>query len=193
LLPTKIRKYFILANSHIVQSMIPPDCEHCSDKVSNNKTVGTELEITLASGETFIGTLTAADPTRVLAVVGMSTDSALPVAAMSDSDALRPGKVLVAVGSPLQVLSNSCRSGITPRTSRMFRKYEVAKGRTMSDGRNTENHANKEEIYEQIKRGLGPGGGVVEQGPVIQRAIGRQVRNHILFLTARGGHGPVNV
>jgi S1-C subfamily serine protease len=119
------KKYFILTNSHVVQDMMCPGCEHCSGKVANNENIETELEVTLASGESFIGTLTAADPTSDLAVVCIETDSALPVAELGDSDALRPGEFVVAVGSPLQVLSNSCSFGIV---SSVHRDLEPATG-----------------------------------------------------------------
>jgi S1-C subfamily serine protease len=119
------KKYFILTNSHVVQDMLCPGCEHCSGKAANNENVETELEITLASGESFIGTLTAADPTSDLAVVCIETDSDLPVAELGDSEALRPGEFVIAVGSPLQVLSNSCSFGIV---SSVHRDLEPATG-----------------------------------------------------------------
>jgi HtrA serine peptidase 2 len=118
-------KYFILTNSHVVQDMRCPGCEHCAGNARNEDDVETELEITLASGESYIGTLSAADPISDLAVVVIETDGALPVAELGDSESLRPGEFVVAVGSPLQVLSNSCSFGIV---SSVHRDLEPATG-----------------------------------------------------------------
>lgn len=104
--------YKILTNSHVVQDL-RCQCEHCVKLQAEEENISEiDLEVTLTSGETFKGTVSAADPTSDLAVVCIESDRPLPIAELGDSDALRPGEFVVAVGSPLQVLSNSCSFGI---------------------------------------------------------------------------------
>src|SRR5262245_59652085 len=71
---------FILTNSHVV---------HGADK----------LEVTLADGQVFAGTLVGEDPETDLAVVRIH-ESQLPHAHLGNSQSIRVGQIAVAIGSP---------------------------------------------------------------------------------------------
>lgn len=117
--------YKILTNSHVVQD-VACQCERCARLHSSEEgTLETTLDVTLASGEVFKGTVAAADPGSDLALVCIESDHELPVAELGDSDRVRPGEFVIAVGSPLQVLSNSCSFGIV---SSVRRDLEPATG-----------------------------------------------------------------
>lgn len=91
----------ILTNTHVV-----------SDRTSD--ATGDEdcfLHVTLSTGETYVAKILAADYESDIAIVKINVDSAMPVAKMGDSDRVRAGEFVVAVGSPL-TLSNSCSFGI---------------------------------------------------------------------------------
>lgn len=118
-------RYFILTNSHVVQDPQCPGCDLCNSPDFVEEPVETTLEVTLASGETFIADLSAADPTSDLAVLTIDSETDLPIAELGDSERARPGEFVVAVGSPLQVLSNSCSFGII---SSVHRDLEPATG-----------------------------------------------------------------
>lgn len=69
------------------------------------------LHVTLSTGETYIAKVLAADFDSDIAIIKVNVDAPVPVAQLGDSDAVRPGEFVVAVGSPL-TLSNSCSFGI---------------------------------------------------------------------------------
>ena len=58
------------------------------------------LRVTLADGRQFAAEVIAHDPSRDLAALAVEPDG-LPAAEIGDSDALRPGEFVLAVGSPL--------------------------------------------------------------------------------------------
>ena len=92
----------ILTNAHVVA-----DLGANSAKSSTKST----LEITLSSGEKYSGRVVAVDMGSDIAVVHVDAPSQLPVAKLGDSDRVRAGEFVVAVGSPL-ALSNSCSFGV---------------------------------------------------------------------------------
>ncbi len=61
---------------------------------------GSEAIVTLADGRTFDATVTARDDGRDLAALKVDAGD-LPAAAIGDSDALRVGELVIAVGNPL--------------------------------------------------------------------------------------------
>lgn len=95
----------ILTNTHVVT-----DRPHRSYSAASEDP-DSYLQVTLSTGETYVGRLLAADHESDIAIVKVNTDKKLPVAKLGDSDAVRPGEFVVAVGSPL-TLSNSCSFGI---------------------------------------------------------------------------------
>lgn len=93
----------ILTNTHVV-----------TDRVSDGSRSGDDdsfLHVTLSTGETYVARILAADYESDIAIVKVHVDTPVPVAKLGDSDAVRPGEFVVAVGSPL-TLSNSCSFGI---------------------------------------------------------------------------------
>ena len=59
-----------------------------------------ELAVTLADGRTFPGTVIGADPSSDLAVIQIEADGLPQPIAMGDSDGLRVGEFVVAIGNP---------------------------------------------------------------------------------------------
>ena len=101
---------WILTNHHVVEG---------SDK----------LVVELKDGRTFDGKVYGIDTLTDLAIVKIDA-TGLPVAALGNSEALKVGQLVIAIGSPLGTYSNSVTSGIVS-----------AKGRSIStDGKTTINN-----------------------------------------------------
>jgi S1-C subfamily serine protease len=89
---------WILTNRHVVEG-------------------GNALTVELKDGRVFQGTVYGIDTLTDLAIVKIDgTD--LPSANLGDSDALKVGQVVIAIGSPLGTYSNSVTSGIVSATGR---------------------------------------------------------------------------
>jgi len=89
---------WILTNHHVVQG---------SDK----------LVVELKDGRTFDGTVYGIDTLTDLAIVKIAA-TGLPTAALGNSDALKVGQLVIAIGSPLGTYSNSVTSGIVSAKGR---------------------------------------------------------------------------
>ena len=89
---------WILTNHHVVQG---------SDSV----------QVELKDGRTFTGTVYGIDTLTDLAIVKVEATD-LPVAALGNSDALKVGQLVIAIGSPLGTYSNSVTSGIVSAKGR---------------------------------------------------------------------------
>lgn len=100
----------LVTNSHVVSS---------GDEGSEEDTT---LYVTLSSGESYIGRVVASDLRSDIALVKINADAKTPVASLGDSDRVRTGEFVVAVGSPL-TLSNSCSFGIV---STIHRDLQIA-------------------------------------------------------------------
>jgi S1-C subfamily serine protease len=72
---------FLLTNNHVVEE-------------------GSELEVVMTDGRAFAAQLIGADPATDLAVIRIS-DGSLPTAELGDSEALRVGQLVIAIGNPL--------------------------------------------------------------------------------------------
>jgi putative serine protease PepD len=98
---------------------------------------GGTVTVTFTNGRTAGATVVAADAAEDLALVQASGVSALPVATFGNSDALRIGDTVIAIGNELG-LSNSVSAGIV---SALHRKVTVSEGNsspfTRSGGRST--------------------------------------------------------
>ena len=81
--------------------------------VSTSETVQVELK----DGRIFTGTVYGIDTLTDLAIVKVDATD-LPAAALGDSDALKVGQLVVAIGSPLGTYSNSVTSGIVSAKGR---------------------------------------------------------------------------
>ena len=93
----------IVTNTHVVTDRPSVPASEAGDD--------SFLHVTLSTGETYVGRILAADHESDIAIIKVNIDAPVPVAKMGDSDAVRPGEFVVAVGSPL-TLSNSCSFGI---------------------------------------------------------------------------------
>lgn len=94
----------ILTNAHVVQDV--SDGFYREQKGND-----VSIAVTLSTGETYAATLIASDVVSDIAVIQIEARRQLPVAEFGDSDKVRAGEFVVAVGSPLS-LSNSCSFGI---------------------------------------------------------------------------------
>jgi serine protease Do len=72
---------FVLTNNHVIER-------------------ADEIELTLADGQTFKGTVIGRDPKTDLAMVKVDTDVDLPVVVLGDSDTVQVGHWAVAIGNP---------------------------------------------------------------------------------------------
>jgi S1-C subfamily serine protease len=89
---------WILTNKHVVEG-------------------GDKFDVELKDGRVLAGTVYGIDTLTDLAIVKVDgTD--LPSAALGESDALKVGQLVVAIGSPLGTYSNSVTSGIVSATGR---------------------------------------------------------------------------
>ena len=79
-----------------------------------------QIQVTLNNGRTLPADFVASDPATDIAVVKIRDVSDLPVMGFGDSDALRVGQEVVAIGSPLG-LSSTVTSGIVSALNRPVR------------------------------------------------------------------------
>jgi S1-C subfamily serine protease len=89
---------WILTNRHVVEG-------------------GDKFDVELKDGRVLSGTVYGIDTLTDLAIVKVSA-TGLPSAAIGESDALKVGQLVVAIGSPLGTYSNSVTSGIVSATGR---------------------------------------------------------------------------
>jgi S1-C subfamily serine protease len=80
---------------------------------------GTSFEVILANGETRDAELVGADPLSDLAVVRIAGDPPA-VVEFGDSQTLRPGQPVLAIGSPLGAFTGTVTSGIVSALNRDF-------------------------------------------------------------------------
>ncbi len=85
---------FIITNHHVVEGA-----------------TGGQVSVQLADGRQLAGRVYGTDTLTDLAIVKVDATH-LPTAPMGDSNALQPGQVAVAIGSPLGTFTNSVTSGI---------------------------------------------------------------------------------
>jgi len=101
-------KVYILTNNHVVENV-------------------DEIEINLHDGRTFTGELVGGDPLRDLALIYFETKDEVPIAVLGDSDEVRVGDWVLAIGNPFGfestvtagIISAKGRSG----TNRGFTDY----------------------------------------------------------------------
>jgi 2-alkenal reductase len=89
---------WILTNHHVVEG-------------------GEKFDVELKDGRVLSGTVYGIDTLTDLAIVRVDA-TGLPTAAMGESDALKVGQLVVAIGSPLGTYSNSVTSGIVSAKGR---------------------------------------------------------------------------
>lgn len=111
--------------------------------VTNNHVVGdaSRIEVTLNNNQTYPATLVGADPATDVAIIKIEADS-LPVVPFADSDRLRLGEWVIAIGSPYD-LRSTITAGIVS-----------AKGRSMPDYKSGEV---KIESFIQTDAAVNPG------------------------------------
>ncbi len=80
-------------------------------------TGGDKFDVELKDGRVFPGTVYGIDTLTDLAIIKIDATD-LPSAAIGESDALKVGQLVVAIGSPLGTYSNSVTSGIVSATGR---------------------------------------------------------------------------
>ncbi len=91
---------FVLTNNHVVES-------------------ANEVEVSLTDGSAFPAQIVGTDPATDLAVVRVG-GSGLPTAQLGDSDALRVGQLVIAIGNPLG-FQNTVSSGVISALGRALR------------------------------------------------------------------------
>lgn len=102
----------LVTNAHVVTSADGEDDSYST------------LHVTLSNGESYLGKVVAFDAASDIALVKINVNHQTPVAELGDSDSVRPGEFVVAVGSPL-TLSNSASFGIV---STIHRDLAAANG-----------------------------------------------------------------
>lgn len=106
-------KGLIITNAHVVRgsATVPPG-PFLLQGESEDKGADDILQVTLSNGDTYVGRLVAMDEASDIALIKINTGcTATPPVQFGNSDAVRPGEFVVAVGSPL-TLSNSVSFGI---------------------------------------------------------------------------------
>lgn len=101
---------YVLTNRHVIEN-------------------ATNIVAVLTDGRRLNATILGTDPLTDLAVVRLP-DGTYPVADIGDSGALRPGQLVVAVGSPLGTYQNSVTSGVV---SAVNRTVDVDQATTLYD------------------------------------------------------------
>lgn len=101
---------YILTNNHVVENM-------------------TQMTVTLSDGTEIPGEVVNTDPFADLAVV--KVDGSMPaVATLGNSDILKPGETVLAIGSPLGSFKNTVTVGVISATGRSL---DTGEGYTMED------------------------------------------------------------
>jgi len=90
--------------------------------LTNNHVVAqaSQLEVTLADGSTATAAAVGRDPATDLALVRVSSQSALPFAALGSSASLRPGQFVIAIGNPFGFQS-TVSTGVVSALGRSLR------------------------------------------------------------------------
>lgn len=91
---------YVLTNNHVVDS-------------------ADEIQVTLADGRVFPAALVGRDTNSDLAVLKIQSDNDLPYAEIADSDTLRVGEFVIAIGSPFS-LASTVTLGTVSQTGRQF-------------------------------------------------------------------------
>lgn len=91
---------YILTNNHVIEDTV-------------------EISIILADGTEFPADLIGRDPFSDIAVLKMNGDVPA-VASLGNSDALKPGETVIAIGSPLGDFKNTVTAGVISATERMI-------------------------------------------------------------------------
>lgn len=125
----------ILTNAHVVRGpsssspLLSSASPYDHDDYSNSASEADEssvLHVTLSDGELYIGRIVAVDEASDIALVKIAADRPTPFADMGDSDNVRPGEFVVAVGSPL-TLANSVSFGVISMIRRdLFQSHSPA-------------------------------------------------------------------
>lgn len=87
------KRGYILTNEHVVSD-------------------ATEIEVTLSDGRKFKGTVQGSDPRSDLAVIKIDADN-LPVARLGDSDKVKVGEWVVAIGNPFGFIMSNPQPTVT--------------------------------------------------------------------------------
>ena len=94
------------------------------DILTNNHVVegATSLSVQLADGTQVDGTLVGRDPSQDIAVVKIDPAKAPAIAQLGDSNTVKPGEPVVALGSP-ETLANTVTAGIVSGLNRQIDTY----------------------------------------------------------------------
>jgi S1-C subfamily serine protease len=93
---------FVLTNNHVVEG-------------------ADEIELGLTDGRSYAATIVGTDPATDMAIVRAGA-SGLPSAQLGDSDALRAGQLVIAIGNPLG-FQNTVSTGVISALGRTLRGY----------------------------------------------------------------------